>query len=82
MWKNDSRPGDYPLRILRRREVLARVGFSSMTLWRKERAGSFPRRVRLGPNSVGYYEHQVEEWIRRRGDDHDPPDGSPSPKPE
>lgn len=75
-------PIRYPLRILRRREVLARVGFSSMTLWRKERAGSFPRRVRLGPNSVGYYEHEVDKWIRRRADDRDLPDGDWSPETE
>ena len=33
------------------------------TYWRWERAGLFPERVRIGPNSIGYRESEINEWI-------------------
>jgi prophage regulatory protein len=54
------------MRILRQREVLARTGYSAMTLWRRERAGTFPHRVKLGPNSVGWVSTEIEAWIEAR----------------
>jgi Prophage CP4-57 regulatory protein (AlpA) len=37
------------LRVIRRREVMRRTGYSGTTLWRKEKAGEFPQSVQLGP---------------------------------
>ncbi len=54
------------MRVLRRRELVAKVGLSIMTIWRKERDGAFPRRVRLGRNSVGWLEDEVDEWLAMR----------------
>ena len=54
------------MRILRLPAVMARTGYSAMTLWRKERDGTFPRRVKLGPNSVGWIESEIERWIESR----------------
>jgi len=53
-------------RIIRKPEVCRSTGLSASTIFRKERAGHFPARVRLGANSVGWYSHEVEEWIRNR----------------
>ncbi len=55
-------------RILRLPEVMARTGFSSMTLWRREHKNppTFPRRVRLGPNSVGWVAEEIDAWIEAR----------------
>lgn len=53
-------------RILRIGEVKSRTGLSRTTIWRKEKAGDFPARVRLGANSVGWPESEVEEWIEKR----------------
>jgi prophage regulatory protein len=55
-----------PTKILRRPAVVDRVGLSSTTIWRLERAGQFPRSIRLGPNSVGWREHDLEAWIAER----------------
>lgn len=54
------------MRVLRQREVMARTGYSAMTLWRKQRDGSFPRRIKLGNNSIGWLEEEIDDWIRAR----------------
>ena len=51
-------------RMLRLPKVVERTGLSTTTLWRRERAGLFPKRRRLGPNSVGWMESEVNEWLR------------------
>jgi len=45
-------------------DVLRRVPYSASSIWRLEKTGSFPRRVKLGPNRVGWREHEIEEWLR------------------
>ena len=50
-------------RILREREVCQRTGLSRMTIRRKMKAGQFPQSVRLGENSVGWVELEVQGWI-------------------
>jgi prophage regulatory protein len=50
-------------RILRKPEVLAIVNVSPTTLWRMEKAGRFPRRISLGPNSAGWLASEVEAWF-------------------
>jgi prophage regulatory protein len=40
------------------------TGRSRTWLWRQERAGRFPRRLQLGPNSVGWLLSDIEEWMR------------------
>lgn len=52
-----------PVRILPLKEVRARIPYSSVQIWRKESAGEFPRRVRLGANRVGWLESEIEAWI-------------------
>lgn len=54
------------LRILRQRQVIERVGYSPMHLWRLEKAGRFPQRVKLGPNSVGWVSTEIDAWIEAR----------------
>ena len=53
-------------RMLRQPEVLARIGVSWMTLRRWEDAGLFPRRIKLGPNSVAWRECDIDEWCASR----------------
>ena len=57
--------------IIRRRRMLEKTGLTAITQWRLERAGLFPRRVRLNPEAgntgaVGWYEDEVDEWIHSR----------------
>ena len=57
------------MNILREPEVVARTGLSRVTIWRYERRGDFPARRRLGENSIGWIEGEINAWIagRRRG---------------
>jgi prophage regulatory protein len=52
--------------ILRRPEVLKQTGLSSPTQKRLEDAGQFPARLQLGPNSVGWFEDEVDAWLESR----------------
>ncbi len=52
--------------ILRRKAVLAKTGLSSVTIWRLEKAGRFPRRIQLGSNSVGWVAEEVDAWVQQR----------------
>jgi prophage regulatory protein len=53
-------------RIIRPKVTSERIGYSLTQLWRLERDGKFPRRVRLSPHAVGHFEDEVDDWIRNR----------------
>ena len=53
-------------KILREPEVKARTGTSRVTRWRGARNRTFPAPVQLGPNSVGWYEDDIDEWLANR----------------
>lgn len=53
-------------RIIRKPELLNMVGLSDPTIWRMERDGSFPKRLRLGGNSCGWLESEVLHWVQSR----------------
>ena len=52
-----------PLRLLRFGEVRQRTGLSRSTIWRMERSGVFPKRVKVSVNVVAWREDEVTEWI-------------------
>lgn len=52
--------------IIRRRDVERLVGLSYSSIYRRERSGTFPQRVRLGENSVGWRESEVLAWCEAR----------------
>ena len=41
-------------------------GKSRVQIWRDVRAGRFPAPVELGPNSVGWFEDELDEWLDNR----------------
>ena len=53
-------------KIVRKKELCGLVGLSYSTIYRLERAGRFPRRRRLGDNSVGWLLSEVAEWMAAR----------------
>lgn len=53
-------------RIIRKPELVAKLGLSQVTIWRMEKAGNFPKRLRLGGNSVGWLASEIEAWINAR----------------
>ncbi len=52
-----------PTRLLRRAEVLARVGMAKSTLYLSISAGKFPKPVHLG-SSVRWVESEIDSWIQ------------------
>jgi prophage regulatory protein len=53
-------------KIIREPELLKLVGLSRTTLWRREKAGDFPKRRQLSSRSVGWVLSEVLEWIEQR----------------
>lgn len=51
------------MKLISRSEVLSRTSLSQATLWRMERAGEFPKAIRISANRVAYPEELVDEWI-------------------
>lgn len=52
-----------PDRILRLKSVLDRTGLSRSSLYRKIAEGSVPRQVKIGVQSSGWRESEVDQWI-------------------
>ena len=43
-----------------------KTGKDRVTGWRDVRAGRFPPPIELGPNSIGWYEQEIDDWIAAR----------------
>jgi len=52
--------------ILRTPDIEKITGLSKVHLWRLERDGKFPVRVKLGGRAVGWHESEILEWIENR----------------
>lgn len=50
-------------RIVRPHEVSVITGRSLASMWRDEKAGKFPPKIRIGANSVGYRLSDVRAWM-------------------
>ena len=55
-------------RIIRAKEVVEMTGLSRTTIWRMERYKSFPARVSLGKNSVGWKMSDIQNWVKTRNE--------------
>lgn len=53
--------------IIRPRYLQALTGLSRTTIWRLERAGEFPKRIKLSLGAVGYKLDDIQAWIDSRG---------------
>lgn len=53
-------------RIVRAKEVVEMTGLSRTTIWRMERYKSFPARVSLGKNSIGWKMSDIQKWLDTR----------------
>lgn len=56
----------YHLRIITKEELRRLVPYCDQHLGRLERAGKFPKRLKLGENRVGWLLCEVETWIGAR----------------
>ena len=50
-------------RILRRPDVEKATGLSRSSIYSKISSGTFPKAVKLGENSVGWKETDIQGWI-------------------
>jgi len=53
-------------KVLRRRAVEVKTGFSTSSIYELMSVGSFPRPIRLGARAVGWLEDEIDEWIDGR----------------
>jgi prophage regulatory protein len=54
------------LRIITQKQLRALVPYTPQHILRLEKAGRFPRRIRLGQNRVGWRLIDIEEWLKAR----------------
>lgn len=52
--------------VIRLPAVKGKTTLSKSTIHRLEAEGKFPKRVRLGENSTGWYEDEIDEWLANR----------------
>lgn len=51
--------------LLRIADVRRRTGLSTATVYRREAAGTFPRKVKLGEKAVAWYESDIGEFVAK-----------------
>lgn len=50
--------------FIRQKQLLLQIPFSAPTLWRKVKAGTFPKPIKLGENITAWKVEEVDEWVR------------------
>lgn len=55
-----DRRGD---RLLRMKAVIAKTGLTISGIYRREVAGRFPKRLKLGARAVAWYESDIDSFI-------------------
>jgi prophage regulatory protein len=55
-------------RLVRKRELIDRLGVSGTTIWRMERRGEFPRSIRVSAGAVAWRESDLQRWITERAE--------------
>ncbi len=52
--------------ILRIKKVLERTGLPRSSMYLQMQEGAFPEQINLGPRSVGWLEHEIDDWVAER----------------
>lgn len=55
-------------RMISKRELLQIVPYSPQHIGRLENRGLFPKRTTIGARRVGWWLHEVMEWLKARPD--------------
>ena len=58
-------------RIVSARERRELIPYSDMHVWRLEKAGQFPKRIKLGANRVGWSLRELDQCITDRKSERD-----------
>ncbi len=56
----------HPKQLIDKKELTKLVKYSPQHIARLEKAGQFPKRLRLGQNRVAWMLAEVEAWIEER----------------
>ncbi|MEL6566867.1 MAG: AlpA family phage regulatory protein [Pseudomonadota bacterium] len=56
------------IKILTYKQLKERIPYSREWLRQLESRGEFPRRVPLGPNSVGWLESEINDWLQAKAE--------------
>jgi len=56
----------HPKQLIDKRELTRLVKYSPQHIARLEKAGRFPKRIRLGQNRVAWLLSEIEAWIDER----------------
>ena len=51
---------------LSKKDLKKLVLYSPQHIARMEKAGQFPKRIKLGPNRVGWKEQEVLDWLEEK----------------
>ena len=54
------------LTVLRRQQVQDRTGLARSSIYALIASAQFPSPIRLSANTVGWLEHEIENWIGER----------------
>ena len=54
------------LTVLRRRQVEMRTGLARSSIYALIADGQFPAPIRLSAHTVGWLEHEINDWIAER----------------
>ena len=54
------------LSVLRQKRVQEQTGLSRSSMYLYIQEGDFPRPINLGPRSVGWLEHEIDDWLAER----------------
>lgn len=52
--------------VLREKKVIDITGLSRTTIWRQEREGKFPRRIKISERAVGWLKSDILNWLKDR----------------
>ena len=47
-------------------EVKTRTRLSRATIYARQKAGTFPKAIQLGPRTVGWLQSEIDAWIADR----------------
>jgi len=53
-------------KVIRRREVEARIGLARSTIYAMMADDRFPRPVKIGRRAVGWIEEDINNWLRNK----------------
>ncbi len=58
-------------RLIDAKERRLLIPYSDMHVWRLERDGKFPKRIKIGPNRVAWRLSEILAWIDEKADARD-----------